>query len=289
MERSNPTMPARQLAKELKRLREASGLTQLEVGRDHVGCPSTTISKIETGERNVPEPHLRLMLQCYNVQPAHAAALVVLAKQAREPGWWRTRAFTVPKWFDEYLGLETAATAADTYESEYVPGLLQTPRYIEAILVSTAGSSNNSEGAAAVRTTRQQRPTSDNPLTVRTILNEAVLWRPIGSAEVLREQLAALRVAAESNPNVTLRVLPFSAGAHPGMTGPFTILRFPEEAMDVVFIELRGDAVYRDRAGDLQQYTEVFERLSSLALSEFDTISLLADMERRYIVGVAQE
>lgn len=284
LDRSNPTMPARQLAKELRRLREAAGMTQLEAGRDHVGCPASTISKIETGERNVPEPHLRLMLHAYKVQPAHAAALFELAKQAREPGWWRTKDFTVPKWFDEFLGLETAATAVETYESEYIPGLLQTPRYIDAI--SAAGPSSNNTGAAAVRAARQQRLiASDAPLVLRTILNEAVLWRPIGSADVMREQLTFLRDAACNNPNVTLRVLPFSVGAHPGMTGPFTILRFPEGPMDVVFIELRGDGLYRDKTGDLEEYTRVFERVSELALSEPDTISLL---ERR-LDGVDQE
>lgn len=281
---SNPTMPARQLAKELKRLRDASGKTQVQVAK-YVGCPSTTISKFETSERNVPEPHLKLMLQCYDVElnSAYAVTLMELAKQAREPGWWRKKHFSIPEWFDEYLGLETAANVVETYESEYVPGLLQTLRYIESI--STAGLPNNSEGAAAVRAARQQRllTTDDAPLTLRTILNEAVLLRPIGSPEIMREQLASLRDAARNNPNVMLRVLPFSAGAHPGMTGPFTILRFSEAAdMDVVFIELRGDASYRDRPEDLHEYTEVFGRISDLALSEADTVSLLAEIERKY-------
>lgn len=289
VERGNPTMPARQLAKELVRLRKATGLTQLEVGRDHVGCPDTTISKIETGERNVPEPHLRLMLRAYGVdlEGQHAASLMELAKQAREPGWWRSKQYTVPDWFDEYMGLETAATEVETYESELVPGLLQTSRYVEAI--STAGPANNSEGITAVRAARQERLTSENPLTLRTILNEAVLWRPIGTADVMKEQLTHIIETARL-PNVTVQVLPFAAGAHPGMTGPFTILRFPDGAeMDVVFIELRGDAEYPDHPEEVQEYTNVFDRLKSLALSSADTLTLLTETQRRYMNGVDQE
>jgi len=277
-----PTVPARRLGRELKRLRDVSAKTQVEVGK-YVGTPSTTISKIENGDRNVPLPHLKLMLQLYEVDPAHAEYLTQLARQAKEPGWWADYRDVVPTWFTEYIGLESAASAVWTYEQEYVPGLLQTRAYTEAVTlaVSWTGPSESAEGFARVRVTRQKRLSGEAPMTLRAVLSEAVLRRQVGGAEVMREQLARLREAA-SRPNITVQVLPFSLGAHPGMTGPFTMLRFTERAMDVVFVEQRGGAVYLERPVDIDVHEATFERLCDLALSNDDTISLLTEIERGY-------
>lgn len=282
MEDGSPTMPARRLARELKRLRETTGKTQVEVGR-YVGTPSTTISKIETAERNVPLPHLKLMLQLYGVDAAHSETLMQLAQQAKVPGWWADYGDVVPKWFTEYVGLESAAGAVWTYEQEYVPGLLQTRAYTEAmtVAVSTSGPSESAEGFARVRATRQQRLTGETPMVLRAVLSEAVLHRQVGGPGVMREQVTRLREAA-AQPNISVQVLPFSAGAHPGMTGPFTVLRFAEKSMDVVFIELRGGALYLERPVDVDVHDATFERLSGLALSDEDTASLLEATERRY-------
>ncbi|MBV9160510.1 MAG: helix-turn-helix transcriptional regulator [Pseudonocardiales bacterium] len=276
----SPTVPARRLGRELKRLREALGKTQVEVGK-YVGTPSTTISKIENADRNAPLPHLKLMLQLYEVAPAHAEYLTRLAQQAREPGWWADYGDVVPTWFTEYVGLESAARAVWTYEQESVPGLLQTRAYTEAmtLAVSWTGPSESAEGFARVRATRQERLRGDAPMMLRAVLSEAVLHRQVGGAEVMREQVARLRDAA-SRPNITVQVLPFSVGAHPGMTGAFTMLRFVERSMDAVFIEQRGGAIYLERPVDVDLHEATFERLSDLALSDDDTISLLNEMER---------
>ncbi|MGH3573031.1 MAG: helix-turn-helix domain-containing protein [Pseudonocardiaceae bacterium] len=279
----SPTGPARRLGRELKRLREAMGKTQVEVG-EWVGTPSTTISKIENAERNVPLPHLKLMLQLYEVDPAHSETLLQLAQQARERGWWADYGDAVPKWFTEYVGLETAANQVWTYEQEYVPGLLQTRRYTEAmtLAVNSVGASESADGFARVRVTRQQRLTNEKaPMALRAVLNEAVFHRKVGGSEVMREQVARLREAI-SQPNITVQVLPFSAGAHPGMTGPFTMLWFPERSMNMVYIELRGGAVYLERPEDIDLHETIFKKLSDLALNEEDTVSLLSKIERGY-------
>ena len=282
MEDGSPTMPARRLARELKRLREAAGKTQAEVGK-YVGTPSTTISKIENAERNVPLPHLKLMLQMYGVDEAHSETLTQLARQARERGWWVDYGDAVPKWFTEFIGLESAATEVWTYEQEYVPGLLQTRAYTEAMTaaVHSAGPSDSAEEFARVRTARQQRLTGDAPMALRAVLSEAALYRTVGGPELMREQVARLRDVA-AQPNITVQVLPFSVGAHPGMTGPFTLLRFPEKAMNVVFVELRGGAVYLERPVDVELHEAAFEQLTALALTDDDTTSLLEETERRY-------
>ncbi|HEX5349060.1 MAG TPA: helix-turn-helix transcriptional regulator, partial [Pseudonocardiaceae bacterium] len=262
---------------------EAAGKTQVEVG-EWVGTPSTTISKIENAERNVPLPHLKLMLQLYEVDPAHGETLIQLAQQAKERGWWTDYGQAVPKWFTEYIGLETAAIEVWTYEQEYVPGLLQTRCYTEAMTLTanSVGTSESAENFARVRATRQQRLTSEKaPMALRAVLSEAVLHRKVGGPDVMREQVARLREAA-SQPNITVQVLPFSAGAHPGMTGPFTMLWFPERSMNMVYVELRGGAVYLERPEDIDLHEAIFERLSALALNEEDTTSLLSEMERGY-------
>ncbi len=278
MEVGGPAVPARQLARELKRLREAAGKTQAEVGK-WVGTPSTTISKIENAERNVPIPHLKLMLQLYGVDQAHSETLTQLAQQAREHrGWWADYGEAVPKWFTEYIGLESAASEVWTWEQEYVPGLLQTRRYTEA---TTGTTSESVEGFARVRATRQQRLTGETPVVLRAVLSEAVLRRQVGGPGVMREQVARLREAM-SRPNISVRILPFSTGAHPGMTGPFTMLRFPERSMDMVYVELRGSAVYMEQPAEVDVHEAAFQRLSDLALSDDDTTSLLNEMERGY-------
>ncbi len=282
MQGGGPTDPARRLGRELKRLREALGKTQVEVG-EWVGTPSTTISKIENADRNVPFPHLKLMLQLYGVDAAHGETLTQLARQARERGWWADYGDFVPKWFTEYIGLENSATEVWTYEQEYVPGLLQTRRYTEAVMLSvrSTGSSESVEGLTRVRETRQQRLSGSTPLGLRAVVNEAVLCRQVGAPEVMREQLARLREAA-SQPNISVRILPFSAGAHPAMTGPFTLLRFPERSMNVVYVELRGCAVYLEELKDIERHEAIFEQVCDLALSEDDTTSMLTEMGRRY-------
>lgn len=224
------------------------------------------------------------MLQLYEVDPAHAAYLTQLAQQAREPGWWADYGDGIPAWFTEYVGLESAACAVWTYEQEYVPGLLQTRAYTEAMALAFSlmtGPSKSAEGFAHVRVMRQERLAGNAPMTLRAVLSEAVLHRQVGGADVMREQVARLRDVA-SRPNITLQVLPFSVGAHPGMTGPFTLLRFAERSMDVVFIEQRGGAIYLERPVDVDLHEATFERLSDLALSDDDTISLLNEMERGY-------
>lgn len=278
----SPTVPARRLGRELRRLREAMGKTQVEVA-EWVGTPSTTISKIENAERNVPLPHLKLMLQLYEVDPAHGETLVQLAQQARERGWWADYGNVVPKWFTEYIGLESAASAVWTYEQESVPGLLQTKGYTDAMTIAAnfTGASESAEGFARVRATRQQRLSGEAPMVLRAVLSEAVLHRKVGGPDVMREQVARLRDAM-SQPNISVQILPFSAAAHPAMTGPFTMLRFPERSMDMVYVELQGGAVYLERPVDVDTHEAIFERLSDLALSEDDTNSLLSEMERGY-------
>ncbi len=275
------TMRRRQLGAELRRLREEAGKTQEDV-HQWTNVPATTISRMETGKRRVPVTFLKAVLPLYGVGSPLAEALEKLARESSQRDWWVTYGDTVPDWFAKYLGMETAADEIWTYESEYVPGILQTNRYTEA--TRTAMGTVPSEGPeklVAVRSARQKRLTGDAPVILRAVLNEAVVRREIGGPEVMREQLVYL-IEAAARPNITLQVLPFAAGAHPGMLGPFTALRFPQEPLNTIYIELDGGAVYWEKPLAVERYTATFRRLTELALNEEDTVSLFNEMERGY-------
>lgn len=276
----SPTMRRRQLGAELRRLREEAGKTQEDV-HQWTNLAASVISRMENGKRRVPVTFLKAVLPLYGVGSPVAEALEKLARESSERGWWAAYGDTVPDWFANFLGMETAADELWTYESEYVPGILQTSRYTEATraAMSTVEPPEGLEKLVAVRSERQKRLAGDEPMILRAVLNEAVVRREVGGPDVMREQLAYLAEAA-ARPNITLQVLPFAAGAHPGMLGPFTALRFPQEPLNTIYIELDGGAVYWEKPSSIERYAATFRRLTELALSEKDTVSLLNEMEK---------
>lgn len=276
----SPTMRRRQLGAELRRLREEAGKTQEDV-HQWTNLAASVISRMENGKRRVPVTFLKAVLPLYGVGSPVAEALEKLARESSERGWWAAYGDTVPDWFANFLGMETAADELWTYESEYVPGILQTSRYTEATraAMSTVEPPAALERLVAVRSERQKRLAGDAPMILRAVLNEAVVRRQVGGPDVMREQLAYLAEAA-ARPNITLQVLPFAAGAHPGMLGPFTALRFPQEPLNTIYIELDGGAIYWEKPSSVDRYAATFRRLTELALSEKDTVSLLIEVEK---------
>lgn len=271
----SPTVRRRQLGMELRRLREGADKSQQEAGR-WLGIPGSGISKMENGKQRVTQAYLTLLLQLYEVGSPRAEALERLRRESDQRGWWAEYGKTVPDWFADYVGMEAAAAEIWTYESELIPGLLQTPQYTEAIAVAMNASRNRDElhRLVQLRATRQRRLTCDEPLVLRAVINEAALRREVGGPDIMRAQARKLAEVA-TLPNVTVQVLPFSAGAHPGMVGAFAALGFPEEPMNTVFVELLGAAHYLEATPQVERYANIFERLTSLALDEDDTIALL--------------
>lgn len=277
MDGGGPAAPARRLGRVLRQLRDAAGKTQSEVAQ-YVGTAATTISKFENGERIPPPPHLKLMCLLFGVDESRAESLMRLAEQAKEPGWWSDYGEDVPKWFTAYVTEENGASAIWTYQQGFIPGLLQTRRYTEVITAAASkGAAETSESAdvfARVRATRQQRLHAEPPLVLRAVIDESVLHRGVGEPGVMAEQLAHLREAMRQS-NISLRVLPFSVGIHPGCTGSFTVLRFAESSMNMVYVEQRGGAFYLERPRDVDIHEKVFEQLWSLALNSDGTSALL--------------
>ncbi len=257
------------------------GLSQVEVAR-RVGTSHATVCRLERGRRLGPEAVLRGMLRLYGVDPKGVEDFTQRAKQARNPGWFADHKGAVPDWFRRYLALEAEALHKDSYESEFVPGLLQIPDYTAAVAAAcrVCGPSDSAESVLAVLSTRYRRLLdNDTPLGLTAVLNEAVIRRVVGGRHVMRQQLAYL-VEIAARPNVALHILPFAAQEHPAMTGAFTLLRFSQETINTVYMEQADGAVYVDRPQDVCHYQTIFENLVHLALGEAGTMEMLERAER---------
>lgn len=243
--RRSPTVRKRRLAAELRRLRKECGLTREQVA-ERIGCAPVTITRIETGQSGARVGEVSLMLEVYGVTGDEREALLQVAKDARKRGWWHQYSGTMPKWFQVYVGLEEEASEILTYESEHIPGLFQTDDYIRALL--NAGlrtlAEDEIQGRVALRLKRQERLVSNDAPKIWAVLNEAVIRRHVGGRETMCAQLQQLCELAKLD-HINIVVLPFSAGAHPGMEGSCSVLRFPEPAdPDVVYVQYRLGSIY---------------------------------------------
>jgi transcriptional regulator with XRE-family HTH domain len=283
-----PNARSRRLTAELRVLREKAGLNWEKVARQ-MGWSTSKVYRIEADKVGVILRDVRRLLTLYKVTGAEREALLELAKQARAGGWWHKYADAIPEWFQFYVGLEAEAVTLRAYESELVPGLLQTPEYARAILtMSPIARGREGDGRdgdvltrqVEIRRRRQERlvlaTTGENPLTAWFVLNEAVIRRPVGGAEVMRGQLGRLReVAAQEN--VTVQVLPCSAGAHPAMQGPYDLLGFGgAEYSDVVYLESLTGSTYLEKAEDVERYGMMFDQLCAQALDPKESDALIA-------------
>ncbi len=270
----SPTVRRRRLAARLRELRENAELTIDEVG-ERLECSASKISRIETGHVGVTPRDVRDMLEVYGIDDDEREALVQLAREARKKGWWHAynEVFT-----GSFVGLESDASFLHTHQGLLVPGLLQTEAYTRAVIRAIRPDSAETDVELRVRgrVNRQKLITDEpNPPEYWAVLDEAVLLRMVGGPEVMREQLKKL-VELASLPNVTLQVVPFSAGAHAGMEAPFLILGFPEQAdPDVVYVENTTSGVYLEQPEDVHRYTLMFDHLRAAALKPDDTVELV--------------
>jgi transcriptional regulator with XRE-family HTH domain len=278
-ERRAPSVRSRQLAAELRRLRGEAALTGDEVAARLSWSPAK-VSRIETGRTVVSPADLQSLLDLYEVAGQHRDRLTELGRAARQRGWWDTYADMLGPEYATLIALEADADTVSWYAAQIVPGLLQTEEYARQIIRSTLLISppGEIERRIQVRMNRQRVLTTDPPLNLAAILDEAVLRRVVGGPEVMRAQLRHLAEAA-ARPNIDLRVLPAAAGAHPAVTGEFTILRFPEmNAPDVVYLENMTSNLYVESEAEVFRYTMAFDRLNSLALGPEDSAALVSEL-----------
>ncbi|MFJ6212508.1 helix-turn-helix domain-containing protein [Streptomyces sp. NPDC092296] len=282
----NPTVRRRRLGAELRRLREQKAMTAEEVaGRLMVS--QSKISRLENGRRSISQRDVRDLCDVYGVQDELLReSLMAMAKESRQRGWWHAFG-DIP--YSVYIGLEAEASAVRNYESSFVPGLLQTPEYAQAVVMGIQPDTDLEavQRRVEVRMQRQQRLRGADPLeNFWAVVDEAALRRVVGSREVMAAQLAHLADVCEE-PHVNLQVIPFEKGAHPGMTGAFSILEFPESAdTAVVYLEGVTSDLYLEKEADVHRYTGLYDHLMAAALSVTDTRSLIARYAREYAEDV---
>jgi hypothetical protein len=267
------------LGAQLRRLREAAGISREAAGWE-IRASESKISRMELGRVSFKERDVADLLTRYGLADGEQREeLLRLARQANSAGWWHTYGDLLPSWFQSYLGLEAAASVIRTYEVQFVPGLLQTADYARAVVRLGYGAARQSEvdRRVALRMARQrQLLTAPRPPRLWAVLDEAVVRRPIGGQQVLRDQVSAL-VEAARLPHVRLQLVPFRAGGHAGAGGAFTLLRFSDPDLpDVVYIEQLTSALYLDRREDLDHYALAMEQLSAQAAPPDRTPELLA-------------
>jgi transcriptional regulator with XRE-family HTH domain len=277
---SGPTVLRILLGSQLRRLREAKGVTRDDAGYT-IRASGSKISRMELGRVSFKERDVEDLLDLYGVDEEEAQALIALARQANSPGWWHKYSDVLPDWFQVYVGLEEAALLIRLYEVQFVPGLLQTADYARAVirLGLPSASADEVERRVGLRLARQEvlKKESGGP-RLWAVVDEAALRRPIGGGEVMRAQLVRL-IEAAREPNITLQVVPFRSGGHAAEAGAFTVMRFPEvDLPDVVYLEHLTSALYLDKREDVEKYTEVMERLSVEGESPERTIDILSGM-----------
>lgn len=280
MDDLSPGSPVRRwrLGKRLRELREAAGKSQDDAA-GYLGVKRPTISRLENGRNAILSKNVKFLCQLYGVGAPEVDMLVRQAEESNDRGWWLSYSDTMPNWFETYVGFEADASAIWTYESELVPGLLQVPSYVRAVKAVHEGDGDEAETAKSIsfRLARQKRLEVRAPV-LRAVLNEAVLRRPFGSPEDMRQQIQHL-IDVSLRENVTIQILPFDAGIHTSMKGPFSMLTLPEEpAPNFVYLEHQDGAVYLERPADLARYTQAFEALVKRALSPNLTRDFLASL-----------
>lgn len=290
------TMLRRQIGRKFEALRKAAGLT-MDQAAAQLDRARATLHRIENGAEHVRfrQSDVKEMLKLYGASPEDTELLLAMTAATREnKNWWHDYIGSgLPKWFQLYIGLEASASHIRQYEAELVPGLLQTRAYAEQVFRTPGGAidaedTDGRQRAVQLRVERQALLTRFSPPQLSVIMNEAVLRRPVGSATIMAEQLHQILKATEL-PNVTVQVLPFSAGLHAGaMAGAFSILEFPEDSNGremeppVAYLEAATGAIYLDKPHEISAYNAIWADMGDRALSESRSKSLIQQVAEEY-------
>ncbi|MFB4298482.1 helix-turn-helix domain-containing protein [Actinomadura sp. NTSP31] len=276
----SPTVRHRRLARQLRQARENSGLS-MERAAAALGWSRPKLVRFETAKTRPKPADVEAMLDLYGGSEAQKLTLMQLARDIRKRGWWSAFNDVLAGSFAE---LEDDATAIRSWQVQFVPGLLQTSDYALALIRILSPDDledvllRRLQARMARRAIleRQDTPSYD------VVLDEAVLRRPVGGAQVMARQLDAL-IEAANRPNVSVRIMPISVGEHAGMDGPFVVLSFADgEDQDVAYLEGMGGEIYLEDVGQLNRCNVRFDRIRDQALSEDDSVTLIADIAKEY-------
>ncbi|MFJ8791128.1 helix-turn-helix domain-containing protein [Streptomyces sp. NPDC102462] len=260
------TTRRRQLGAMMRKLRARKGMTLEEAG-GLVGVSKATVSRYETQAGPVKWVVVDALCREYGATEAERRAVVALAKDAKQQGWWSSFADSIPESMNLLLTLEDEAVRESHFSCVYVPGLLQTRAYSTALQMANEVPLEQAEikRLVDIRMKRQEILTRPKPPRLWAILDESVIRRAVGSPQIMKEQLHRL-LTANGAPHITLQVLPFSKGAHAAALGSFVIIGGPEPALDVVYVDFHTGSLFLEKDEELDRYRLAFEYLQAQAL-----------------------
>jgi transcriptional regulator with XRE-family HTH domain len=275
----SPSMRRRRLAAELRQLRTDAALSIEDVA-GRLGWPGSKVSRIENRQVGIAPRDLRKLLDLYQVgDRAYRDQLLEMGRRATERGWWQSYTGVVPSAYANLIGLEAEAATIRTYEPELVPGLLQTADYARAVIRAgrPADTMEEIDRRVEVRLERQEVLTRSGPPPpkVNVVLNEGVLARRVGGPEVMRAQIEHL-MRNRDRANIVIQILSFSAGEHPAMVGPFTMLTFLDPAdPGVVNVENVRGSLALEKPEEIRAYDEVWGAIQALAIPPDDSRAVM--------------
>jgi transcriptional regulator with XRE-family HTH domain len=284
---AGPTVLRILLGTQLRRLREARGITAHEAAQA-IRASESKISRIELGRNAFREVDIADLLTLYGITDVdEREQMLTLASQANQPGWWHRYQDVLPTWFQSYIGLEESAESIRSYDSQFVPGLLQTEEYSAAILDLGEFSLEETDRLVFLRKERQRRFTTGG-LRLWAVIDEMALRRPVGNAALMRAQLEYLLEIGD-RPGLTLQVTPYPGGASYLVPGSFSILKFATADLpDVVYVEQLTSAMYLDKRSDVEQYTAALDKVGATSTTPEQTkafiralLDELSDSEER--------
>lgn len=278
-----PTVRALRLGSELRRLREVAGITQ-EVAAVRIDGKKPKVSKIESGRQTVTKAELEVLLLLYGVTDTKLiSALDALRATRRRPGWWDQYGAILGPYMSERLVVERDAVRALAYQPLLVPGLLQTADYARAV-IQGVGRPTNADQVESYVSVRQQRQReffegAESRQCV-CVLDEAVLHRVVGSPAILAAQLQHL-VELNAPPRMSVQIISFNQGWHPGLDSPFMIYAYPDLMdLDVVVLEYLDGALYLEEDEAVDKYRLAFDELRALALSSRQSMEMISRRAR---------
>jgi transcriptional regulator with XRE-family HTH domain len=272
-----PTVRLRRLSAELRRLRSAAGMSREHV-EEQTGVNEGTLYRIETARARPQRRTLMALLDLYGAPEPLRNDLLELARGADDQGWLRQYQSALPGEYSAYISFEAEARSVRNYESLFIPGLLQTEDYARAVITGVWPTATEAEVEQLVqaRLDRQQLLSGDEPLELWAVIDEAVVRRLVGGPKVMQAQVAHL-IEMAHQANVTVQVIPFGAGAHPGMPGSFVYMEFKDPAdSDLVYIDTMAGDLFLETEADLRRYSSMFDHLRATALSPNESVSLIS-------------
>jgi transcriptional regulator with XRE-family HTH domain len=276
-----PEVQRRRLRAELRRVRLQAGLTQDQVA-EAMDWSLSKLIRIENGSVSISTNDLKALLQYYKItETERVADLIAMGRVARERSWWSEYRDIASRETFQVVQYEAAAMISRNFQLSVAPGLLQTEEYARAILekVNPQHTQDDVDVLVGIRLRRQELIDRADPPLLFFVLDEAVVRRQVGGRAVMRGQLRRL-IEVSAKPNVTVEVVPFSAGFHLGTLGPFVIYEFPDDADDdTVYLESQqGEFINRDDPDEILAYRERFEQLRTASLGPEGTESFLAKL-----------